>query len=107
MLIIICHFLCLETKKVTKESSRKERSPPVPFGVFQFSFATTVVKISGTLMGLCIIRRCEERSNLRHFAGDGFRHCRCCHLLNGGVVLENGSIRVVEVAKHCMGVDKG
>ena len=26
-----CHFLCLDTKKVTKEKSRKERLHRVPF----------------------------------------------------------------------------
>ena len=39
----ICHFLCLETKKVTKENSRKERWRPVPFIVLQLSFCATVV----------------------------------------------------------------
>ena len=37
-----CHFLCLETKKVTKENSRKERKQPVPFVVPWLDFIATV-----------------------------------------------------------------
>jgi hypothetical protein len=35
--MLVCYFLCLETKKVTKENSRKTPMPPAAFSGLRLS----------------------------------------------------------------------
>ena len=51
-----CHFLCLETKKVTKKGTGKGLQPLFRL-VFQFGFCITVMKGSVALMPF-ILRLC-------------------------------------------------